>query len=88
LIAVLASAAAMTAFGLATPANAQSAYDYRWCAQYSGRGGGSTNCYFETRAQCMATVSGVGGFCQPNPFYDSARYEPRRVKRSHRRTMR
>ena len=41
---------------------------YRWCAQYSGRGGG-TNCYFITIGQCQAAVSGVGGFCRPNPFY-------------------
>jgi hypothetical protein len=85
LIAVLTSTAAMAVLGLAAPAHAQSAYDYRWCAQYSGRGGGAMNCYFQTRAQCLATVSGVGGICQPNPWFDSARYGPRRIQRSYHR---
>ncbi len=44
---------------------------YKWCAHYnSGRGGGATNCYFVTLQQCNAAVSGVGGFCMPNQFYD------------------
>jgi Protein of unknown function (DUF3551) len=45
---------------------------YRWCAVYSGggEGDGGSNCYFMTLAQCQATVSGVGGFCAPNNFYD------------------
>jgi hypothetical protein len=38
-----------------------------WCAQYSSQGGG-TNCGFYSFEQCMATVSGTGGFCQANPF--------------------
>jgi hypothetical protein len=42
---------------------------YRWCAHYGGRTGG-TNCYFITWEQCRATVSGAGGSCAPNPFYD------------------
>jgi hypothetical protein len=44
---------------------------YPWCALYNaGRGGGATNCYFMTLAQCQAAVSGVGGFCMVNQFYD------------------
>jgi hypothetical protein len=44
---------------------------YRWCAEYSGGGqGGGTNCYFLTLQQCQATVSGIGGFCRENNFYD------------------
>jgi len=63
IVTTLAAAAVWTASsGIA------SADPYRWCAQYSGRAGG-TNCYFVTRAQCQAAVSGVGGFCRPNPFY-------------------
>jgi hypothetical protein len=61
---------------------------YRWCADYNGGlGGGGTNCGFVTLEQCRATVSGIGGFCRPNPFYDGrpvvvpedarARYERR-----------
>lgn len=60
---------------------------YRWCAVYSGRGGGASNCGFVTWDQCMATVSGIGGFCEPNQFYtgpDRAQQPPR--KRSRDRT--
>ena len=42
---------------------------YRWCADYGGRGGG-TNCYFVTLEQCRAAISGNGGFCRQNGFYD------------------
>ena len=44
---------------------------YRWCAVYGGRGGGGgTNCGFLTIEQCRATVSGIGGFREPNQFYN------------------
>jgi hypothetical protein len=45
---------------------------YHWCAMYGGGAGddGGTNCYFVTLEQCRAAVSGVGGFCAPNWFYD------------------
>jgi hypothetical protein len=44
---------------------------YRWCADYGGgRGGGSSNCYFVTLEQCRAAISGNGGFCRENGFYD------------------
>jgi hypothetical protein len=44
---------------------------YRWCAQYGGGAqGGRTNCYFMTLGQCRAAISGNGGFCVPNNFYD------------------
>jgi hypothetical protein len=42
---------------------------YRWCAQYGGRSG-AVNCYFVTYEQCMAALSGNGGFCNRNTFYD------------------
>lgn len=76
----LASTFALGVAGLwlatATPANA--AIYYPWCAQYSGsETGGGSNCYFSTKQQCMVTVSGVGGMCEPNPFYDAARPEER-----------
>jgi hypothetical protein len=50
-----------------------------WCAQYGG-GNGGTNCGFYSFDQCMAAVSGNGGFCRQNGFYgyqNSAR-RPRR----------
>jgi hypothetical protein len=45
---------------------------YRWCAEYGGggAGGGGTNCYFVTLEQCRAAISGNGGFCRQNGFYD------------------
>jgi len=42
---------------------------YRWCAQYGGKSG-VVNCYFVTLEQCRAAISGNGGFCNPNNFYD------------------
>jgi hypothetical protein len=41
---------------------------YRWCAQYGSKG--ATNCYFLNLDQCRAAISGNGGFCVPNNFYD------------------
>ncbi len=43
--------------------------NYPWCAYYALRGG--TNCGFSTFEQCMATVSGVGGYCNRNPSYEA-----------------
>jgi hypothetical protein len=52
----------------ASPAHAE--VYYPWCAYYSGRdGGGATNCGFVSWSQCMATVSGIGGYCGPSPRY-------------------
>jgi len=59
-------AAILLPLALAAPTQAQI---YPWCAIYSGGMGGGTNCGFSTLAQCRVTVSGIGGFCDPNPFY-------------------
>ena len=50
------------------PATAQ---NYPWCAYYGGggAGGGGTNCGFSTWNQCMAAISGNGGYCGENPMY-------------------
>lgn len=45
------------------------AQNYPWCAQYSGQMGGR-NCGFVSFDQCMATVSGIGGFCEKNLMYE------------------
>jgi hypothetical protein len=56
--------AAVALAGIARPA---AAIEYPWCAQYSGDDtGGGRNCGFFTHEQCRATVSGIGGFCEPN----------------------
>ncbi len=53
-----------------TPSNAQNYDPYPWCAQYGGMGGGGgRNCGFVTWEQCQAAISGVGGYCEPNPFF-------------------
>jgi Protein of unknown function (DUF3551) len=60
-------------------ASAAQAQNYPWCAQY-GRGmGGAMNCGFTSFQQCLATVSGIGGFCERNNTY-----VPPGVKRRHR----
>ena len=56
-------------------------YDpYPWCAVYSGDAGGASNCGFLTIEQCRATVSGIGGSCEPNQFYN-----PRPAARAQKR---
>lgn len=45
----------------AAPATAR---EPAWCAAYRN---GSNNCGFYTYEQCMAAVSGIGGFCNRNP---------------------
>lgn len=62
----------LAAFALLIAASAldgAKADPYRWCAYYTGEMSGS-NCWFMTLEQCRATISGVGGTCSPNPFYD------------------
>jgi len=61
---------------------------YRWCAQYyAGESGGGTNCGFVTYEQCRATIMGMGGFCEPNQFYDGRAYgEQKPVRRRVQRT--
>jgi hypothetical protein len=67
-LSLLGLAAAMIATsGIVTPAQAQ---NYPWCAVYSGGAmGGARNCGFTSFRQCMATVSGIGGFCEQNTQY-------------------
>ncbi len=65
----------------ATPA---AAAEYPWCAQYTGgQNGGGRNCGFSSYAQCMDTVHGIGGFCEPNLFYLDQSKQPTRYR--HRR---
>jgi hypothetical protein len=53
----------LVAFAMRSHAVAQT---YPWCANYSK---GCTTCSFVTLAQCMADVSGIGGFCERNDWY-------------------
>ena len=59
------------------------AQNYPWCAQYMLRGG-ARNCGFVTYQQCMATVSGIGGYCERNPMFRPTQVQPvRRKPRRH-----
>lgn len=69
LVAVIASAVVPSA----APARKKLHDPYPWCAVYGGSMNGSSNCGFTTRQRCLATVSGIGGFCEPNQFYNAAR---------------
>jgi Protein of unknown function (DUF3551) len=62
----------LIAMAVGRPAAAQ---NYPWCAYYSGLGG--TNCGFSTYAQCMATLQGMGGFCNRNTQYRPGGAPPR-----------
>jgi Protein of unknown function (DUF3551) len=55
--------------GLAGTATAAQAQNYPWCAYYGSDMGGSSNCGFSTYGQCMAALSGNGGFCNRNTQY-------------------
>jgi len=56
------------AFAIGGAPNRAHADPYRWCAMYRMKG--ASNCYFLTLDQCRTAISGMGGFCQPNNFYD------------------
>jgi hypothetical protein len=61
------------------------AQNYPWCAQYNMWGGGGRNCGFVSWQQCMATVSGVGGYCEQNAMYQPGSAEVQRKTRRHMR---
>ena len=77
------AAAIVTALTLVAPTAGQAQTYYPWCAQYGGRDGGR-NCGFVSYAQCMATVSGIGGFCERNSFYTGPGTPARRPRKAPR----
>ena len=42
---------------------------YPWCANYGGKGYGATSCGSTSLKQCLVTLAGNGGTCDPNPYY-------------------
>ncbi|MGZ3409579.1 MAG: DUF3551 domain-containing protein [Xanthobacteraceae bacterium] len=74
---MIAIAAAGLTLLLASPetAEAQRYTNYPVCAVYGFR---TVSCAFNTMAQCYATVSGRGGFCELNDAYQP----PVRAKRA------
>jgi hypothetical protein len=73
----IAFAAAAALMVLGAP-SAKAEVEYPWCALYGRFGTQATNCGFSTYQQCLATISGVGGYCARNPRYQ------RRTKKPHR----
>jgi hypothetical protein len=81
LCSMLLALTALAGVAVFTPTAGQ-ADPYKWCAYYGGRGGGgATNCGFVTLEQCRATISGMGGFCEPNLFYTGPAERPVKHKR-------
>jgi hypothetical protein len=67
---------AVLAFGGA--AQAQRYPQYPVCAVYGGFANRIVSCAFNNFAQCQMSVSGRGGFCEPNPDYRPVRKRTRR----------
>ena len=44
--------------------------DGPWCARYTN--GGGNNCGFYSYEQCLATVTGIGGYCAHNLNYPTS----------------
>ena len=65
--------------GIGTHAQSQ---NYPWCAVYDV-GDSAYNCGFVSREQCMATVSGIGGFCNANTQYVAPAAQPVPRARKH-----
>jgi hypothetical protein len=74
---ILAAIAFLPALGT----SARAAIEYPWCAQYGGEDGGGRNCGFSTLTQCRETISGMGGFCEPNLFYPGSASDTSQSKR-------
>jgi len=72
--------AALATITVGPMVSAQEHIEYPWCANY-GNGFGGSNCGFSTIEQCRATISGMGGFCDPNPFYRPSSRNPARHSR-------
>ena len=78
--------AALTLLAAGAIFDSAKADPYRWCAELTINWGGASNCYFMTLEQCRATVSGIGGFCRPNPFYTGAPEAQQPAARPRRRS--
>jgi len=61
-------------------AGTASANPYPWCAVLNV-GDAAYNCGFVSIEQCRATVAGIGGYCELNPFYVPPNDKPARRPR-------
>ena len=71
--------ATLALLALGGAAQAQRYTQYPVCAVYGGFGSRTVSCGFNNFAQCQMSVSGRGGFCEPNPDYRPARKRVRRA---------
>ena len=63
-------------------APAKAGIEYPWCAQYGGGDdNGGRNCGFVSYEQCMETIRGMGGSCEPNLFYSGSASGTSQTKR-------
>ncbi len=51
-----------------------SAAEYPWCVYYMD--GDVSNCGFASLEQCRKALAGMGGICQPNPFFAGTNSKP------------
>jgi hypothetical protein len=59
----ISGAIAVLLLAAAPPAQAR---EYPWCARYDWT---TSNCGFVSLQQCLATIYGIGGRCEPNPRF-------------------
>lgn len=69
------AAALVAQLSWSPPAQAR---EYPWCARYDWT---TYNCGFVSFRQCLATIQGMGGICEPNPRYVGPAAAPRRKPR-------
>jgi hypothetical protein len=67
-VSILQLVAVAGAIGLMTAATPARSQNYPWCAHY-GTPYDDSSCGFVSYEQCMASVSGIGGFCEKNDTY-------------------
>jgi hypothetical protein len=78
MIRVSMSAIAAVVSGTLATGTPAKAVEWPWCADLAqGRDGLATNCGFANRQQCESYISGMSGWCYPNPRYTEQR-RPRR----------
>ena len=73
----------VAAFGISVAATV-AADPYKWCAIYSFDVE-IRNCGFVTIEQCRAAISGVGGYCESNPYYTGPDEKPAKPTRKRHR---
>jgi Protein of unknown function (DUF3551) len=71
---ILASLAAATTFLAVNVESANAQNTTRpYCLRDGVNGPGMWDCSYYSMEQCLATASGNGGSCQPNPWYQGPR---------------